>query len=263
MKNIKIDNHMVIYDSYNIENKPELTEFLESEKLVKILENLKQDVIMVLGWDGTILKAIRKHYKQEKAFLPINFGSKWFLLNDKEFVNENSEFETKEYPLIDLRVKTENDVFTDVAFNEVVLKDIDWKMVDVNIAINNKKSFDLQGDWLLVSTPAWSTGYNSSLHWPLLPHNSKSFVVTFMAAWKPKLKTPAVVKNSSVIKIKNQNRISSVIVLADWNEVLKTKKNEEIKLIIKKSKYNVNLLIEKSYMEDWDNKVLEEQGFNN
>ncbi len=263
MKNIKIDNHIIVYDSYNIENKPELQEFIESKKIIKILENLKQDVIMVLGWDWTILKAIREYYKQEKPFLPINFGSKWFLLNDKDFINDKSEFEQKEYPLIDLRVKTDNALLKDVAFNEVVLKDIDWKMVDTNILINNDKSFDLQADWLLVSTPAWSTGYNSSLHWPILPHNSNSFVMTFMAAWKPKLKTPAVIKNSSVIKIKNQNRISSVLVSVDWNEVLKTEKNEQIKLIIKKSKYNINLLIEKSYMEDWDNKVLEEQWFNN
>jgi len=49
MKNIKIDNHIIVYDSYNIENKPELQEFIESKKIIKILENLKQDVIMVLG----------------------------------------------------------------------------------------------------------------------------------------------------------------------------------------------------------------------
>jgi hypothetical protein len=44
-----IDNHIVIYDSYNLENKPELQDFLESKNIKKILKNIKEDVIMVLG----------------------------------------------------------------------------------------------------------------------------------------------------------------------------------------------------------------------
>ena len=263
MREKRIDNHIVVYDSYNLENKPELQKFLESKKLRQILENIKQDVIMVLGWDWTILRAIRKHYKEQKAFLPINFGTKWFLLNDKEYIKKSSEFVTREYPLLDLKIKTENEILKDIAFNEVVLKDIAWKMLDTNIKVNKNNSFDLQADWLLVSTPAWSTGYNSSLHWPILPHSSNSFVMTYMAAWKPKLQTPAVLENSSKIKIENQNRIHSVIVSADWNELIKTSPWEKIKLIVKKSKFSVKLLIEKLYEYKWDNKVLEEQGFNN
>jgi hypothetical protein len=37
MREIKIDNHLVIYDDYNIEQKPELQNFLKSKKLEKIL----------------------------------------------------------------------------------------------------------------------------------------------------------------------------------------------------------------------------------
>ena len=263
MKEKIIDNHIVVYDSYNLENNPYLQEFLKSKKIKKNLENIKEDVIMDLGWDWTILRAIRKYYKQQKTFLPINFGTKWFLLNDKNFIKKTSEFVTREYPLLDLKVKTEDKIFKDIAFNEVVLKDIDWKMLDINIKVNKANSFDLQADWLLVSTPAGSTGYNSSLHWPILPHSSNSFIMTYMAAWKPKLQTPAILENSSVIKIKNQNRIHWVIVSADWNELLKTNSWEKIKLIVKKLNFTVKLLIEKSYEEKWNNKVLEEQGFNN
>jgi NAD kinase len=261
MREIKIDNHLVIYDDYNIEQKPELQNFLKSKKLEKILSWFKDEVIVVLWWDGTILRAIRSYYKDKKSFLPINFGSKWFLLNDKDFIKKKSEFVKREYPLLDLKVKTNWESFKDIAFNEVVLKDIDWKMLDLDISVGKSNFLNLKGDWLLVSTPAWSTWYNSSLYWPILPHSSNSFVMTYMAAWQPKHQAPAIIENTSKINVKNTWRIHWTSILADWNKILTTSKNQDFKLIIKKSKHKVKFLIEKSYVNNWDNKVLEEQGF--
>lgn len=263
MKEIKFDRHLVIYDDYNIDKKPELTEFLESKKILNILNNLKQDVIMVLGWDWTILKAIRKHYKEQKAFLPINFGTKWFLLNDKEFINKRSEFVQREYPLMDIKVKIEDKKIKDIAFNEFVIKDTDLKTVDLNITIDEKQVLNIKWDWLLISTPAGSTAYNSSLKWPILPHSSDHFTMPYMAAWEPKLQAPTILENDSVVKIKNQWRINSLIIGADSNPILRTKPGQKVKITIKKSKYKVKLLIENSYKKSWDNKVLEEQWFNN
>lgn len=262
MKTIKLHNQTVCFDSYNFESKTELKSFLESEKIKMILENMKQDVIMVLGWDGTILRAIRKHYKKEKAFLPINFWTKWFLLNDKDYISENSEFISRVYPLIDCKVKTEDKKFKSIAFNEIVVKETDCKMVDLDISVNEKQFLNLQWDWLLVSTPAWSTGYNSSLYWPILPHNSNSFVMTYIASWIPKRQVPTIIDSKSNIKINNKNRLNPIWIYADWQEIYKTS-NEEIKVEIKKSKYKVKLLIEENYEEIWDNKVLQEQGFGN
>jgi hypothetical protein len=37
MREIRKENHLVIYDDYNIEQKPELQEFLASKKLENIL----------------------------------------------------------------------------------------------------------------------------------------------------------------------------------------------------------------------------------
>jgi len=271
MKNYNIEkyiitdnhNHKIIYDSYKIEEKPELQEFLESKKLVKILENMKEDVIMVLGWDGTMLKAIRKYYKQEKAFLPINYGSRWFLLNNKNFVNKKSEFIEREYPLIDIKVESENKKFNDVAFNEIIVKDRAWKMVNLDIIIASENHLELKWDWLILSTPAGSTWSNFSNYWPLLPHSSNSFVITYLWSYSPKRNPPSIIENDDIIQIKNKWRINSILINADWNKILTTIKDQEVNITIKKSKYKVKLLIEKSYKKDWDNKVLEEQGFNN
>lgn len=262
MKTIKLHNQTVCYDSYNFESKNELKNFLESKKIKTILENMKQEVIMVLGWDGTILRAIRKHYKQKKAFLPINFWTKWFLLNDKDYISKNSEFISREYPLINCKVKTQDKVFKNIAFNEVVVKETDCKMIDLDISVNKKQFLNIQWDWILISTPAGSTGYNSSLHWPILPHTSQNFVITPKAAWIPKRQSSVIFENKNNIEVSNQNRLNPIWIYADGQEIYKAS-DEKVKVEIKKSKYKVKLLIAKDYEEIWDNKVLQEQWFNN
>ena len=262
MKTIKLHNQTVCFDSYNFESKTELKSFLESKKIKTILENMKQEVIMVLGWDGTILRAIRKHYKQEKAFLPINFWTKWFLLNDKNYISKSSEFISREYPLINCKVKTKNKIFKNIAFNEVVIKETDCKMIDLDISVNEKQFLNLQWDWLLISTPAGSTGYNSSLYWPILPHTSQSFILTPKAAWIPKRQSSVIFENKNNIKVSNQNRLNPIWIYADGQEIYKTN-GEMINIEIKKSKYKIELLIAKNYEGIWDNKVLQEQWFDN
>jgi flavodoxin len=49
METVKLYNQTVCYDSYNFESKTELQSFLKSEEIKSILENIKEDVIMVLG----------------------------------------------------------------------------------------------------------------------------------------------------------------------------------------------------------------------
>jgi NAD kinase len=234
-----------------------LQSFLKSEEIKSILENIKEDVIMVLGWDWTILRAIRKHYKEKKVFLPINFWTKWFLLNDKKYIWNNNEFITNEYPLIDCEVKVQDKIYQNIAFNEVIIKETECQMLDLNISINDKHFLDLQWDWLIVSTPAWSTWYNSSLHGPILPHISNNFVITYKAAWKPKRKTPTIIKNNKIIKIESQNRLSPIWVYIDWIKLAKSE-NEKMYISIKKSKYKIKILISEKYKKIWDNKWLEE-----
>jgi NAD+ kinase len=261
METIKYNWHIICYDSYNLKSKSELQEFLKEENLKKFLEDIKEKIVLVLGWDWTMLRAIRENYKKKLDFLGINFWSKWFLLNDKKFIWKNTDFITRKYPLIACRVKTNTEEIKWIAFNEIVIKETDCKMIDLNIKVNSGQSLDLQWDWLLVSTPAGSTGYNSSLNGLILPHTSNSFIITPKAAWKPKRQTPFIIENNNLINIKNQNRLTPIWIYTDWQEILKVK-DEEIDIEIKKSKYEVNLLIAKNYTEIWDNKILEEQWFN-
>ena len=263
IKTIEMYWQTVCHDYYGEKIKSEVQEFLESKKIKKVLKSFSEDIIMVLGWDWTMLKAIREYYKDDKAFLSINFWTKWFLLNDKDYIDKNSQFVKREYPIMKVKVETKEEIVENIAFNEFGIKDTDFKTVDLNINIDDKNTLNIKWDWLLISTPAWSTAYNASLKWPILPHSSDHFTMPYMAAWEPKLQTPTLINNDSIVKIKNQWRINSLVIGVDSNVIFRTKPNQEVEIIIKKSKYTVKLLIEKSYESTWDNKVLKEQGFNN
>jgi hypothetical protein len=46
------------------------------------------------------------------------------LLNDKEFINKNSDFVSRKYPLFNIYVQTKKEEKNDIFFNELILKDI-------------------------------------------------------------------------------------------------------------------------------------------
>lgn len=83
MKTIELWNSRVCYDDYNLNSKPELQEYLDPSKLEQVISRVWTDVIVVLWWDGTMLRAIRENYQDTIPFLGINFWTLGFLLNDK------------------------------------------------------------------------------------------------------------------------------------------------------------------------------------
>jgi len=69
----------------------------------------------------------------------------------------------------------------------------------------SKNSLDLKWDWIIISTPAWSTWSNFSNHWPILPHNSNSLVMTYLWAYEPKRHPSSIIQNTNKIILKNQD----------------------------------------------------------
>ena len=72
----------------------------------------------------------------------------------------------------------------------------------------------------MVSTPAGSTAYNLSVHGPILSLDSKKLAITPISPFRPRRWKGKIVPSSSLIKIKNLNKIKRPIsVVADNVEV--------------------------------------------
>lgn len=258
MKSIEQNGIIICYDDYNIDENQNLNNFLNSDLLKEIMSSFKEKIIIVLGWDGTMLRAIKENYEKNLPFLWINFGHKWFLLNSKDLINPNMGFVEREYPLLEIELETNWKIKKAIAVNEIDIRSWDWKMISLDISLSKKQAINIEWDWIIVSTPAWSTWYNSSLGWPIIPHTLNAFVITPKAPWKPKWQSPVLINDDEIIEIKNVGRQNITEIYCDWKEFFKV---NEFGLKIQKYKNQIRLIIAKSYIDIWDNKVFWEQGF--
>ena len=221
MKQIEFNKSIICYDDYNIDKNQNLNDFLNSDLLKELINNFKEKIIVVLGWDGTMLRAIKENFDKNMPFLWINFWHKWFLLNSKDSINPNTDFVERKYPLLEIELKTNWKTKKSVAINEIDIRSGNWKMISLDISLTKKQSINIEWDGILISTPAWSTGYNSSLGWPIIPHTLNAFVLTPKAPWKPKLQAPILMKDDEIIEIKNVWRQNMTEIYFDSVEFFK------------------------------------------
>lgn len=247
----------IYYDEFSFERNGNLREFLQSNRARKLLQQVKQKCILVLGWDGTMLRAIGEHHHENTAFLWVNFGHKGFLLNDYMWIEwEACEYESRQYPLLDV---SQNGEKIGSAFNDINLYSPEGKAIslDMDIGVWN---VSLWWDGVIVASPAGSTGHSKSYGWPILPHKSENLVIT--PKWDISGQTPKVIDNPHPISIKNTGRKFPLALNIDGVQQSISQQDQDIHLEIQKSSNQVRVLISQKHLKDWDNKVLTEQGFN-
>ena len=265
MKQINIHNSTVYYDDWNIDEKPELKEFIEGEAIKTIITSIPQDIIMVLGGDGTMLEWIWKYHNDGRPFLWINFGHKWFLLNDQKWIWDNTEFLTRNYPLLEV---TCNGEFQWVAFNDVNIYSPSWKVLKLDISREDIWKIEFKWDGAIVCTPAGSTGHSNSYRWPALPHEANMLIIT--PKWNIEDETPKLILwNEKPLIIQNIKRKFKLAVNIDGGEDEESgdegyvsQYGESVTIEIKKIPNRVKLLISQNHIQNWDNKVMQAQWFN-
>ncbi|MCT4634031.1 MAG: NAD(+)/NADH kinase [Firmicutes bacterium] len=148
---------------------------LEVKKKLKVLLENKgfeivddhPEIIIVLGGDGTMLSAIRDYSNMEVPFLGVNTGSLGFLPSiAPENIDELPDFlmsrkyNVHEYPMLQVKCKTiHNDVIENYAFNEILIKHLEPRLMEAKIFINDRPFNYFTGDGFIISTPVGATGY--------------------------------------------------------------------------------------------------------
>lgn len=144
------------------------------KKLIKLIEKSPLeladkafDLIVVIGGDGTMLSAIRKFKSKMKPFVGINTGTLGFLpsiLPDQieDFIDiiVNRKYVAVDYPLLKLTATCINGVRDDhYAFNEILIKHEQPKLMEAKVYMNNKAFNYFTGDGFIISTAIGATGY--------------------------------------------------------------------------------------------------------
>lgn len=166
------------------------------------------DIFIVLGGDGTMLRAVHDYAKFQKPFMGFNFGVRGFLLNSASELSFQAlayeDYEIFTAPLLEVIVRTaDGRVFSGLALNDVSVSRGDrpqsaWLEIAVDDVLLRDR---LIGDGVIVSTPIGCTGYAINENGSVILPSISAFEITPNGV-SPKYRIPLVVSDSSLIKVR-------------------------------------------------------------
>ena len=180
------------------------------------------DLVVVLGGDGTMLRALKRTLGSGPPVIGVNYGTVGFLTSmaasDLEPGLERAfggEYLVAELPTLQADARGEEHV----AVNDVVIaSSVIGRMIELGWTIGGEDLGVLPCDGVICSTPSGSTGYNLSNGGPVLVWGIDAQTVTFIAAHSLHAR-PLVVPRGSDVEIENRTRDVSAQVLVDGRAV--------------------------------------------
>jgi NAD+ kinase len=150
------------------------------------LSGVDADLALVLGGDGAILRAARQMGYRQVPVLGVNLGRLGFLadVSPEEAIDCLPRVIRRDFHLTDHAMfvcglsdgGTPRDV---LGLNEVVVRvGPPFKMLDVELAIDDEVVARFLGDGLIISTPIGSTAHSLSAGGPVLGQELPAFVIT-------------------------------------------------------------------------------------
>tara|TARA_Y100000816_G_C26081284_1_gene569916 strand:- start:1089 stop:1850 length:762 start_codon:yes stop_codon:yes gene_type:complete len=223
---------------------------LKSQKIKSYLiknlnkKKIKNNLFIVIGGDGFMLKILKKNKNSSRIFYGINSGNYGFLMNkfsrNKTLKNLSKAKMITISPLEMIVTTKKGASKRSLAINEVSILRQSRQAASLQV-ISGKKFIikKLISDGILVSTPAGSTAYNMSVYGPILNLNSKKLSVSPISPFRPRRWKGKIISDKSIVKIKNLNPAKRPIsAVADNIEIrnaktilIKTKKDIKFNLL--------------------------------
>jgi NAD+ kinase len=142
------------------------------------------ELCLVLGGDGTILRALQRYAGTEVPVFAINFGEIGFLatvepgdIEDGIARALSGDFELLRLPAIVLEGPQAFKAVNDVAIH----RRVGDRVAEIAYELEEEIVGCVRCDGLVIATPAGSTGYNLANGGPVMAWGVKGFVVSFIA----------------------------------------------------------------------------------
>ena len=176
------------------------------------------DIAVVLGGDGTMLRALQRFLGTNVPVIGVNFGRVGFLatVQQNELESGLARVFSGDYRVVQLStLEVEADGHRGAAVNDVVvLSSIRGRMVELGWALGGEDLGVQPCDGMICATPSGSTAYNLSNGGPVLVRGLDAVAVTFIAPHSLHAR-PMVVPRGLDLEIRNRTPDVAVTVLAD------------------------------------------------
>ncbi|HEY3970478.1 MAG TPA: NAD(+)/NADH kinase [Solirubrobacteraceae bacterium] len=143
------------------------------------------DLCIVLGGDGTILRALRRYAGTEVPVFAVNFGDIGFLatIEPQELADGVRRAFEGDYELLPLpAIVLDAPTGLERAFNDVAIhRKVGERVAELAYVLDGEELGSVRCDGLVVATPAGSTGYNLANGGPVMAWGVEGFMVSFIA----------------------------------------------------------------------------------
>ena len=222
------------------------------------------DMLISIGGDGTILRAVTLVQNSGVPILGVNAGRLGFLASVQKENIENflqlvieKKYTLSPRTLLSLSCSPEIEGIQNINFamNEITVSRKDTtSMITIETYLNDEFLNSYWADGLIIATPTGSTGYSMSCGGPILTPDVESLVITPIAPHNLNAR-PLVIPDKTEIRLKVSGREEYYLVSLDSR--IASVKNESI-LIIKKTPFKINMveIPEETFLKTLRNKLL-------
>lgn len=183
------------------------------------------DFIIILGGDGSFLKAISEFEYLKVPFVGINTGRLGFLADiSPDDINQaidalsSKQYNVEQRPLLEL-MPSIPEFRHPFALNEITVHKCDSSsMIVIHTYIDDKYLASYWADGLIIATPTGSTAYSMSAGGPILSPASQNIIITPIASHNLTVR-PLVIPDYSTIKIAVESRELNYMLSLDSTSV--------------------------------------------
>jgi NAD+ kinase len=180
------------------------------------------DIAVVLGGDGTVLRALTRFLGTGVPVIGVNFGRVGFLssMGRRELEAGLARVFAGEYDVVELpTLELEHPDGVDRAVNDVVVASAELgRMVELELAVGGEELGRQPCDGIICSTPSGSTAYNLSNGGPVLMWGLDAIALTYVAAHSLHAR-PLVIPPGADVIVWNRTHDVDVAVLVDGHRV--------------------------------------------
>jgi NAD+ kinase len=191
------------------------------------------DIAVVLGGDGTMLRALQRFLDTGIPVIGVNFGRVGFLASIQPNELESGlarvfsgDFRVEQLPALEVEA---SGVHGAAVNDVVVLSSIRGRMVELAWAIGGEDLGVQPCDGMICATPSGSTAYNLSNGGPVLVRGLDAMAVTFIAPHSLHAR-PMVVPHRLDLEIRNRTPDVSASVLVDGHLLAEISTGEPISI---------------------------------
>ena len=181
-------------------------------------------LVIALGGDGTILRALQVAMAQHAAVLGVNFGHVGFLADiHGDELGEALERLAGGQALLDERTALVAQMGAEparrfIAFNDVVVARLPgFGLARLRVVVAGESLLVLQGDGVVIASPTGSTAYNVGAGGPAVAPSLDAIVITPLASQGTPLRS-LVVDGSEVVRVELEPNSAPLSIEIDGRE---------------------------------------------